>query len=370
MRIAMISPYGYWGRFNPKDLYERTATGIQIGGGETAMLQIARSLAKLGHEVTVFYDTAEPSQYSGVDFLPTSMAVAFLTCRNVDVLVSWDESWTFRYRDTAKIHVLAFQLNSPVVGVFDWLIDLYFHPSQWHADMTRDLCPEVPADKQRVRFTNGVDYSRYANTDVPKNLRRVIYSSSPDRGLHHLLRIWPEVVSQIPDATLHIFYDMSKWLAAEREVKAAGGETVTSDRARTLEKQLANLHPSVHMHGAVDQWRLAEEQLRSGIMAYPCDPIRPTEGFSMSILEGITAGCRVVTTDADALGELWSGAPNVTTLPLPIDDAKWIDTLVTMLRNPPEISSVQYNHHFAWDTIAGGWETEFYQCLKAKQPSQ
>jgi len=34
----------------------------------------------------------------------------------------------------------------------------------------------------------------------------VIYTSSYDRGLEHLLKMWPDVKKAVPDAELHIFY--------------------------------------------------------------------------------------------------------------------------------------------------------------------
>ena len=39
-----------------------------------------------------------------------------------------------------------------------------------------------------------------------RNLHRVIYTSSYDRGLEHLLKMWPDVKKSVPDAELHIFY--------------------------------------------------------------------------------------------------------------------------------------------------------------------
>jgi glycosyltransferase involved in cell wall biosynthesis len=362
MKIMVMCAYAYWGDFTPDDIFDKTAKDVQVGGGETAMIYISTELAKLGHEVTVFYDVGYFGRYRGVDFMPTGMAIGEICNREFDVLVSWDAPWAFRFRDRAKVHVQAFQLNDIEIGVYDWAIDLYMHPSMWHAKRFKELYPDITAEKQKAMVTNGIDFSRYVpDRPIKKVPRRVIYSSSPDRGLHHLLRVWPEVASRVPGAELHVFYDINRWLQADEQVVKEGIVTVTSERAQLLRTQLVHLPPSVHVHGGIGQRRLAEEQLQACVMAYPCDPVRPTEGFSMSILEGIAAGCHVLTTDADALPELWRNAPTVSILPLPIDDGIWINALVDALQKDPE--SPRSNPRFTWKSNAEIWEREIRRCL-------
>lgn len=362
MRIIVCSGYGYWSGICPEDLKSET---IQIGGGETAMFSISRELAAMGHEVIAFYDTPRATRYDGVDYLPNSMYIQTVTNLEHDVLVSWDFSHAFRFNDRAKVHVLAFQLNDAFIGVFDHAVDMYFHPSQWHSEMFHRLYPEMSTTKSIPRITNGIDHTRYTQTTNHRVPHRVIYSSSPDRGLHHLLRVWPTVVERVPDAELLVFYDMQKWLSIVEQFDAVGASTITTDRAHILKSQMEDGVPNVKYIGAVGQWRLAREQMQASVMAYPCDPIRPTEGFSMSILEGLIAGCKVITTNADALPELWATAPNVTMLPLPIDDNQWVDALVQKLTEPP-IENVYANLAMSWKTIAQRWVGEFNRCLTSK----
>ena len=39
-----------------------------------------------------------------------------------------------------------------------------------------------------------------------RNSHLMIYGSSYDRGLEHLLRMWPDIRKEVPDAQLRIFY--------------------------------------------------------------------------------------------------------------------------------------------------------------------
>src|SRR5262249_55147353 len=79
--------------------------------------------------------------------------------------------------------------------------------SQWHKSYFLQKYPFVSPDKIFV-IGNGVDFSRFpvkANAD--KEPHRVMYSSSPDRGLDIILEhIWPKVIKEVPDAELHVYY--------------------------------------------------------------------------------------------------------------------------------------------------------------------
>lgn len=375
MKFAIVSGYGYWGRFDPEALYhdrskQSPQADIQIGGGETAMLQIARQLALKSHDVTLFYDINRPRNIDGVNFLPASYAVGMLTAYKYDVLVSWDVPAVFRFADTAEIRVLAFQLNETQVGAYDHVIDLYLHPSRWHMNRYKELYPEITSTKQLPCMTNGIDFTRYL--EPPKrDPHRVVYSSSPDRGLHHLLRMWPKIVKQVPDASLHIYYDINTWLENDMQLQRNGMRLLTSDRADFIRVQLSRPHPNITLHGGIGQWTLAREQMKGSVMCYPCDPVRPTEGYSMSVLEGITAGMRVITTDADALGELWFGQPNTTILPCRFeseeDDNTWVEAVVKGLTEPRDIDSPRVNPTFSWSHIADRWIKEIVLCLRQKR---
>jgi FkbM family methyltransferase len=39
-----------------------------------------------------------------------------------------------------------------------------------------------------------------------RNPKRIVYGSSYDRGLEHLLKMWPDIRKEVPDAELRIFY--------------------------------------------------------------------------------------------------------------------------------------------------------------------
>lgn len=360
MRILVTSSYSYWGDFTPADL---VSGNRQVGGGETAMINIAKGLAGLGHEVLVFYDVSRFGRYDGVDYLPTSTYPDLVTSLDCDVLISWDFSLAFKYASRALINVLAFQLNDASIGVFEHAIDLYMHPSDWHAKRFQSMYPEMSSGKVRTLLTNGVDPMRYTQV-ADRDPFRVLYSSSPDRGLHHLLRMWPQIIERVPAANLHVFYDINRWLELVDSLVAQGYYVNTKERADSIRAMRGA--PGVTFHGGIGQKQLAQEQLKSRVVAYPCDPVQPTEGFSMSCLEALCAGCELVTTNADALPEVYGNAPGATLLPLPVDDGVWVETVVNRLTTPLNGSVIRIADQYTWTALAVRWQEEITMCLASK----
>ncbi|MCG3772207.1 MAG: D-inositol-3-phosphate glycosyltransferase [Nitrosomonadaceae bacterium] len=214
------------------------------------------------------------------------------------------------------------------IGIRNIAIDGYQMVSKSHVEHMHTY--DQTADPSKFFIVpNGVDLARYANPPE-RQPYRVIHSSSPDRGLHHLLRIWPKIKKAVPQAELHIYYEINRWLDLIESLDKEKRTTITTIRAGEVRDGLkATEGMDVTCHGAVNQWDLAQEQMKSSLMIYPCDPVAYTEGFSISCLESMAAGTPVITSDADALPELWGDC--TTMLPLPVEDADWIDASVRLL---------------------------------------
>lgn len=385
MRIIVTSGYGYWGDFDPRAAYQEVPGQTQqIGGGETAMVNIAHELATLGHEVLAFYGNIS-GKYDGVDYLHNHYAVAICNELWHDALIAWDATAIFRLYTRSAVRVAAFQLNDASIGVYDQLIDLYPCPSEWHAKRFKQLYPEITESKQRPTITNGVSPELYQH-DIPRQPYWVTYSSSPDRGLHHLLAIWPEVKAVVPQAELHVFYDIEKWYRMIEQCVQYGLTPNTLSRYMEIKSLIGDLNRQGMgpiLHGGVSKVELAKAQLSAHVQAYPCDPVQPTEGFSMTCLEGLTAGCHLVTTNADALGDLWGefetppngsdGAGPAQLAPLPLDREAYAALLIQALRREPYPDGPSEDPRlkkYHWSTLGQIWEKEVSKCLTSKLSSK
>jgi glycosyltransferase involved in cell wall biosynthesis len=173
--------------------------------------------------------------------------------------------------------------------------------------------------------------------------------------------MWPKVVEQVPDAELHIYYDMDGWLRQISQIMAVGHTPLTGDRAVEIQGLLPNT-PNMTYHGGVSKTEIAAALLSAKVMAYPCEPVAPTEGFSMTSLESWIAGCSVVISDADALQELWGHRDGVTCLPLPVEDDLWVDQIVKGLKSDIPTGPRLVPGDLTWEYKAQQWEEEVERC--------
>ena len=366
-RVLVTTAYGHWGRFSPHDLYDPLST-MMIGGGETAMMHLAFQLARLGCDVKVCYDTARPIRYRGVDFIPKALGPELACTMESDLLLSWEDVSVFGWNHKAAQTVLAMQTNTIMLGSYRYAVDRLQAVSQWHIDTLVKSDPSFqPADMDKwLVIPNGVDPGRYPRPDSPVSVirhpHRIVHSSSPDRGLHHLLRAWPDIRTLFPDAELHIFYELNRWF----DIVDSIPETPTKPRADEIRTLLAQYHDTgVVVRGPVNQLQLAQEHMAAGLLVYPCDTIdKATEGFGITILEALMAGTPVITTDCDAFPELWSGAVEMLPLPLDGNTSRVVDAVEKLwkdskLWNRRSREGREFAQRYTWDVVGD----RYYQAL-------
>lgn len=90
--------------------------------------------------------------------------------------------------------------------------------------------------------------------------KRVFYGSSYDRGLEHLLKMWPDVRKAVPNAELHIYYG---WKLFDRFY---GDNPERMAWKEKMEKMMA--HEGITHHGRVSQPEIIKEMKMCGIWAY------------------------------------------------------------------------------------------------------
>ena len=359
MRIFVSGAgYAHWGKFHASDMEKEDAP--QIGGGETAMIKMAEALAARNHEVFVFANM-QPGHHKGVDYLPADDWVRLGCMMRHDVSVAWDTPAAMRFDLKSDARVVAYQLNDTYVGVLDNVIDRYFCPSEWHARRYQEeVTPEVDASKFRPRMTNAVDMSRYADSTIERDSSGVVWSSSPDRGLHHLLAAWPLIKQREPKARLHIFYDMKGWFQIIDEARAAGQELITSDWADQVRRGLALTEDmNVQAHGGVSKSKLAKAQMGNTVGFASLDVVAPTEGFGMTMLEVMAAGMYPIAGTVDAFPELWADV--ATLLDNPSDPETVADAVCAGLQDPVKGRKRRRRvaRGMSWDFLGEKWEKEF-----------
>ena len=248
-----------------------TAHKSGIGGSETAVIEMARRFVDAGHNVTVYGDVTRAGidlsgMYDGVLYVDHKEINGIdtdilIVSRRADIV---DPEWKIRRKLTYcwvhDIHVGDTLNRERRVG-FDRFLCL----TDWHRRFFLKTYPFLPASQVGVT-QNGIDLKRFENLSesVARNPHRAVYSSSPDRGLEVLLRCWPRIRQQVPDAELHVFYGFKNW---EFFAKSSPQQLQVINGIKQLLVDLAG--HGVTMHDRVDQRTLAVEYAKSGVWAYP-----------------------------------------------------------------------------------------------------
>ncbi len=274
--------------FNADTLDERP-----LGGTETGIIRLSEALYDLGHDVFVL---------SKIDSLKREKP-AYITPSQIERLGSLDavivvRGWSglFSPFNARKRFFWTGDSwdNRHTLGLGDKRVvqrmDAFFPVSDWHA---HSLCKAsgFPIEKTFV-LRNGIKLSYFEGEEV-RQKKRLIYSSTPNRGLLHLPLIYVELKARHPDLELHVFssnviYSKS-WPPLHQD---EGPYKIIFDILRKL--------PDCYLHGSVLQKQLAREYMRSGILAYPSDFL---ETSCITAMEAQAAGCPIVTTDLAALKE-------------------------------------------------------------------
>lgn len=278
-----------WDTWGPSDIATRG-----LGGSETAAVRLAEQLAEIGFVVTV-YGQVNEGAYRDVIFRdwrtfdPLEPRLAVISSRLPEL---FDRPVAAKHR-LLWAHDIDFgdRLTAARLAPVDHVLVL----SRWHEQHVAGRYPFARAKLTRIR--NGV-HLPYFEGDQPDRRQRVVYTSSPDRGLDVLLELWPRVREQVPDAELVYAYSPVYWRVAEQD-PAVGAH---AERVRELSAQ-----PGVTPLRSLSQPDVAKLMRSSLVWAHPsyCTPadVPFHETSCIGAMEAQAAGCVVVASNWGALSE-------------------------------------------------------------------
>lgn len=323
-----------------------------IGGSEEAVIHMAKELCKLGHEVTVFNSCGEQEGvHDGVRYLNY-----FKFNRNdeFDVLITWRNS-ALKYGLKANKKILwihdvpAYILNDYDEKAFT---DMAIVLSEYHKSLLVDKFPE----EKIFVSSNGVNLADFVfEKPIARNPKRMIYASSHERGIQHLLEAWPEIKREVPEAELHMFYG---WNTHDKMVK----EGACDGKLKKIIEPLTH-QDGVIDHGRVGHKQLAEEYAKSGIWVYPS---HFPEISCIAAMKAQVSGCVPITTDFAALKETVKAG---IVIPGNASDPnvfyEWRMALIEMLKNVDAQEEVRElvkkkSSGFSWEAVAKQWSQELF----------
>lgn len=273
--------------------HARTLDERPLGGIETAVIRLSEELLRLGHDVVVLSQLDNPPLSEPL-YLPQR---AIRDLGSVDVLVAVRDWAPLFMPIEANLRFLwtGDSYDQPqCIGMGDKRIaarlDAVLGVSRWHCQTLAEKSGLSPA-KFRV-LKNGIKLS-YFEGDEPRKRKRLIYSSTPYRGLALMPRIYRELVAKHREIELHVFSGYSVYSAGP------GDRHPGEMELKRIKDELLKM-PGVSFPGNVTQKQLAREFMRSSLLLYP-NTFEETS--CITALEAQAAGCAIVTSDLGALSE-------------------------------------------------------------------
>jgi len=356
--------------------------GAFATGTVTGFWTIVKGLAEFGYDVHAYADVkeevTEAEELAGADAYHIDTWDVGINALHYDALVSILESDLLDgepKEESARICVqwlndFSYARANPLD-----VVDLFISPSQTHANhLARKVL--IPSDK--ISVVPLASNSELFAVDVgARRPLSIAYASSPDRGLHHLLGMFPEIRKRVPGAELRVYYRIFPWLKDTLDEKAHVGSKHWK-RAVEIQKAFDTLgtegQNGLYVIGQLTATKMASELKKTEILAYPLDPVKFTEGFSMTVLDACAAGCIPIVAGLDAFPELWSNAtrmiPGRPDAPGARDE--WIRTIVDMLLAPDSVKEKHMKRALARaeelsrTSVAKTWDVVIRKEIKKK----
>ncbi|MFA5658531.1 MAG: glycosyltransferase family 4 protein [Oscillospiraceae bacterium] len=266
-----------------------------MGCSDRCILEITKNTAAKGHEVHFYTNTDFQGVAHGVQWHNLVQGPI-----ETDLLVVHRMPFRFeQFKYKKLIFWMQDNMDAPVNLHIDKFLELpnkFIVLSKYHADQLHNF--QVPYNKIAI-IGEGLDkkfYDQYHYSTDGKNFYQktndpfvLAYASSPVKGLHILMKMWPEIKKEIPGVKLNICSGMALYGAAQQD---AFFKKIYDD---------ANADPDITLHGVKTNKEVFKILEQSTILAFPN---RFVETFCAAAYESIAAVCPVVATNTGALPEV------------------------------------------------------------------
>jgi glycosyltransferase involved in cell wall biosynthesis len=342
-----------------------------IGGSETSHIEMSRRLARRGHTVISYAPTFAPREvddagvewrdFQELDYSLKGTWIVYRAPKIVDRIPEDQTVWHIcqdvSYPDFYDGRISRF---SRVVALCNE-----------HAAFLREQFPE--AAHRIVISANGIKselIAELAKRPPKRNAKRLIYASSPDRGLTTLITIFQRAREIVHDLELHVFYGFNNLEKIARTPHPRRQMVVQN--VKMIKEMLQS--PGIHVHGRTAQPKLLREWMKSGIWCHPSDF---TETSCITSMDAQACGAIPITRPFWAIGEnvkhgilmhgeTWDSLVR----------ARYVWEIVKLASDPELQSQIRGEmmpwalEHFNWKNVVDQWEDWAREDIRVAQAAQ
>jgi glycosyltransferase involved in cell wall biosynthesis len=345
---------------------ESLKTGI--GGSERMVIELGRRLQKSGLAVTVYANI--PENQRKID--EHGVSWQHYSSLNIKLKRDYMVCWRAPEGIEAPIPVRKRYLwmhdvssNNKFTPARVELLDKLIIMSKFH----RDCFPAVP-DSKVYHSRNGIDSKLIAKylKKTKRDPKRIIYCSSPERGLVHALRAFSLAHSKDPELKFDIYYGFTPYYyeaAAQIEYSYIPTQNRTRHLLEYAEEifQMVDEIPNCTIKGRIPCHQMSKEMAASGIWLYPASF---AEISCMAAMEAQAAGMCSVASNVAALAETIDWSKEINILAHPDEPIEQIaEKILVASRVPAEHELREQNSEaalkrFDFDALAEAWVRDLF----------
>lgn len=197
-------------------------------------------------------------------------------------------------------------------------------------------------------------FSRWTIKLPERNPHLMVYGSSYDRGLEHLLKLWPKIKAEVEDAELHVFYGWNLFDKVYHDNPASQAWKAKMNEMMT--------QPGITHLGRISHEAVKKEMQIAGIWAYP------THFGEISCITAMKAqayGAIPVVIEYAALEETVQYGIKVKgdIYDPDVKDA-YVKALISLLKDTKQQDHIrpkmmEWAKKFSWENVAKQWSDEF-----------